>query len=664
MSAIWGIVNFKHSVNESDADTLKSMYQPYHIDKYGKAACNKAIFGCGIQYITPESHKEKLPIYDNKTRILYTADCVLDNREELINELNLHNRDTKSSTVNADTPDGELMYQAYLLWNSDFTKHCIGAYTAAFYNEAVNELHIFTDHMCNRSLFYSYSKGCLIFSTLIVPLAKVTKATVCDQWIASCLATVSADMMLFDSLTPYKGIIQLSAARHITADISGLSSTEYWSPLKLRPNLKTSKNESYKDIFINTLQKSVASMMRSEKNTGCTLSGGLDSTSIAALASNTLSDSGKTLYSYTSVPHPDYIHDKKDNYYITNETKGVEALCQMHANIHPFYVDCVDRNPFSELERLIPLIGYPMKSGQNLVWLDNIYELASKNDCKIMLKGQYGNSTISYGPALGTFYQLIVSGHIKKAVNLMKGFSSIYNVPVSTIIKLIIKERIITLFPEKAEVTDALLSKKYIDEYKLGQTMQKLLKHCGGEQLDSRRNRLNFIWNPTAILQLSLFDTAMGLIHGILIRDPSKDMRVITMCCRFPVSEDLAGYMERGKIRSYMQGLVPDSILKDLSHRGLQSADYEYRCSLMWNRQAESIIRHINNPYLKHYVDNNRLCEFLKRINSSGKNESIAAKHTNDNLPNEILPTEILTIDDYRLANVLYSCALLLELYQ
>ena len=141
-------------------------------------------------------------------------------------------------------------------------------------------------------------------------------------------------------------------------------------------------------------------------------------------------------------------------------------------------------------------------------------------------------------------------------------------------------------------------------------------------------------------------------------------MRVITMCCRFPVSEDLAGDMERGKIRSYMQGLVPDSILKDLSHRGLQSADYEYRCSLMWNRQAESIIRHINNPYLKHYVDNNRLCEFLKRINSSGKNESIAAKHTNDNLPNEILPTEILTIDYYRLANVLYSCALLLELYQ
>lgn len=652
MSAIWGIVNFNHSVTESDADTLKHMYQPYHIDNYGKAACNKAVFGCGIQYITPESHNEKLPIYDNKTRILYTADCVLDNREELINELNLHNRDTKSSTVNADTPDGELMYQAYLQWNSDFTKHCIGAYAAVFYNEAVNELHIFTDHMCNRSLFYSYSNGYLMFSTLIAPLSNVTKARVCDQWVAACLATVSADMMLFDNITPYKGIIQVSAARHITANKDRLDNIEYWSPLKLRPNLKPGKNESYKDIFINTLQKAIDSMMRSEKNTGCTLSGGLDSTTIAALASTTLSGDDKTLYSYTSVPHPYYIHDEDDYYSIANETKGVEALCEMHPNIHPVYVDCVDRNPFSELERLIPLIGYPMKSGQNLVWLDNIYELAANNNCKIMLKGQYGNSTISYGPALGTFYQLIVSGHLNKALKLMRGFSAIYNVPVSTIIKLIIKERLMMLFPEKAELTDTLLSKKSIDEYKLEGTMQKLLKHCGGGQLDTRINRLNFIWNPTAILQLSLFDTAMGLIHGILIRDPSKDMRVITMCCRLPVSEDLAGYMERGKPRIYMEGLVPESILKDLSHRGLQSADYEYRCSLMWNKQSENIIRHIDNPYLKYYVDNNRLQEFIKRIKISDKNESAIDKFT----------TGKLTPDDYRLANVLYSCALFLEL--
>ena len=43
--------------------------------------------GCGIQYFVPEAEHEKLPFFSED--IYFTADAIIDNREELMDKYNI-----------------------------------------------------------------------------------------------------------------------------------------------------------------------------------------------------------------------------------------------------------------------------------------------------------------------------------------------------------------------------------------------------------------------------------------------------------------------------------------------------------------------------------------------------------------------------------------------
>ena len=633
MSAIWGLIDFCDGPDFSICGPLENFYHCYRIDCYERLTASNALFGCCHQYLTKEAASEQLPFHDKERQLLYTADCVLDNREELLSQL---------PECPETAPDGQLLLAAYLKWGGSFSEHVLGAFAFAVYHTDTGTAELFTDHMGNRSLFYSFQNGRLLFSTAIVPLAKSTGAAFCEQWLSGCLFSTSADMMLFPRLTPYENIFQLPAACMLTVTASSCRQSIYWSPLKLRPNLYQPVQEAYAAMFVNTLSQSVSSMLRSPDKTGCTLSSGLDSSSVAALAASALSLSHKSLYSYTSVPLPDFA-EKGGLGEIVDETPGVRLLCAGYPNIIPHFLPCRGRDAFSQLPDLLPLIGYPMKSGHNLTWLSEIYRQASVEGCRLMLKGQYGNATISYGPALGTIYQLLLGLHPRKAFKAAKTFGSRYGVPRKKLAGLMLKEWKHKLFPPSYDAADSLTAPELVRKYRLQAAANKILKQGGGGQMDSRRQHLNFIMNPLAQMQLGMFDTIMGLTYGILIRDPSKDKRVVELCCRLPIECMLAGGAERGMVRTYMKGLVPEQLLNDLHHRGVQSADYCYRSRLLWHNHKEKVLAALSLPALQGYTDSEALGRLTERLKT--------------------LSAEELTEEDLRQANVLYSCSLCLQLF-
>ena len=126
MSAIWGNLFFSGNKPEN-IDSL--MCEPYKtkckIDRIESASENMCYFGCGIQYITKEAIRETLPLYDKDNNIFLTADCLLDNREELLNALAL--------TDNTLT-DGNLIQLAYLKWGIDCVKHFRGLFSIAMWD--------------------------------------------------------------------------------------------------------------------------------------------------------------------------------------------------------------------------------------------------------------------------------------------------------------------------------------------------------------------------------------------------------------------------------------------------------------------------------------------------------------------------------------------------
>lgn len=631
MSAIWGIVPVSSTGKTEEAlHTMRISYTPFAIDRYASLSLkNGASFHCGLQYFTKESLREVLPFYDKTKQLLFTADAVLDNREELLAQF---------PHLSESTTDGGLILAAVEKWGDSVCDHLLGAFAFAVYHAATHTLHLYTDHMGNRSLFYAILPDRILFSTALVPLTRALAANISEKWLAACLATASADMMLYENLTPYEGILQMPAAGHLTWTPEASSLKIYWDRTSLPRPLPHTDPMHYQTLFRDTLCACVASTLRSAEHTGCTLSSGLDSSAIAALAAPRLADRGERLYSYTSVPLREFVPEGTDP---ADESEGVLATCRQYPNILPTFLSCPGQDAFTELPRLVPLLGYPMKSGHNLTWLDAIYAKAHADGCRILLKGQYGNATISWGKALSVFYQLFCSGHPQIALRTMKSFGERYGIPRKYIFKCMLTEWTHNLLPMNPDPEEQLTAPGLLQRYHIPHAYRKMMRSAGGGEMDSRDRRLSFIFNPTAQMQLGMFDTAMSLIHGVLIRDPSKDKRIVELCCRLPVECSLSGSLERGMVRTYLEGIVPESIRKDVFHRGIQSADSAFRSKFLWDRNRRDILDALHSPTLRRYTDPQKLDALLARL------ERVSASE--------------LTFSDLRLANVLYSCGLFLK---
>lgn len=64
----------------------------------------------------------------------------------------------------------------------------------------------------------------------------------------------------------------------------------------------------------------------------------------------------------------------------------------------------------------------------------------------------------------------------------------------------------------------------------------------------------------------------LGLAHGMDVRDPTRDRRVVECCWRLPDRM----FRGRGLIRQSFRGRLPDAVL-DSPQRGLQAADLGHR---------------------------------------------------------------------------------------
>lgn len=90
MSAIWGIISWDAPLPQNIKEQMQLPFQKKcKIDRYSSVQKDTVFMGCGIQYLTDESLSEVLPYTSGSPDFFMTADCLLDNREELLSLLQL-----------------------------------------------------------------------------------------------------------------------------------------------------------------------------------------------------------------------------------------------------------------------------------------------------------------------------------------------------------------------------------------------------------------------------------------------------------------------------------------------------------------------------------------------------------------------------------------------
>jgi asparagine synthase (glutamine-hydrolysing) len=250
--------------------------------------------GHALLRTTHESASESQPT-SLEGRIWITADARMDGRTDLIQELS-----SKGRTGLPTATDAELILHAYAVWGEQCVQHLLGDFAFAIWDGAHKRLFCARDHFGIKPFYYAQVGDSLIFSNTLncVRLHPAVSNELNDLAIA--------DFLLFDfnqepSTTAFTDIHRLPPAHFLTWSEGALRVERYWT-LPIEGHIHYKRGSDYVDRFQELLRSAVEDRMRTD-SVGVFMSGGLDSTTVAATAKQLLPSRSNSfdLRAYTAV---------------------------------------------------------------------------------------------------------------------------------------------------------------------------------------------------------------------------------------------------------------------------------------------------------------------------------------------------------------------------
>ena len=117
---------------------------------------------------------------------------------------------------------------------------------------------------------------------------------------------------------------------------------------------------------------------------------------------------------------------------------------------------------------------------------------------------------------------------------------------------------------------------------------------------------------------LGELDTKLGLAHGIVIRDPGRDSRMISFCYNMPYKYFAHNGIPRWLIRGNFVDLLPHSLLDNLLRYGLQNADWINRLDRDWKEIYQKFSDTFHNTDTHNLpINTGRIKDYLAKCNNS-----------------------------------------------
>lgn len=575
MSAIWGAVSLDGTfISDSVKELMCKCFHSCVLDRCGELSDKEVYMGCGIQYFTKESVHETLPCGDE--HCFFTADVVLDNRESLGCQLGIS--DNQLSLV----PDGQLLLKMFDTHRDSCLNELLGAYSFVYYDKQTRDIYLVIDAVGDRCLYYCILQNTLYFSSLLEPLVKLTEAELNDRWITDFLAMDHLFMISEAEETPFQNIFRVAPAHCVRISEKNVHKFQYWNPAENRKELHLKNDSQYMQAFLDVFGQAVHSALRSAGPVSILLSGGMDSTAVACLASSCLKEKGETLYSYTSVPLSDYPVSDMEN--IDDESDNVKKTAAFLGNIQCTFISLPGINAWNGRKGELAVMEMPYKSALNMLWIPECMRSAYSQGSRLMLTGSYGNTTISYSGMQPYMSSLLTSGRLIRLLREMRAYHIAYGFSRKTALKKLLQGLKNARRPQmdrsslygRSFVRSHMTSRTHAGE-RLGKLYHSL-SHTSVNIEDAR----HWMFHPLSLRQIGEVATKHSLATGVLLRDPTKDKRVIEFCMSLPASQFCKNGQERRLVSEYMRHLMPPHILSQSQKKGRQSADFAFRLSKNW----------------------------------------------------------------------------------
>jgi asparagine synthase (glutamine-hydrolysing) len=513
--------------------------------------------------VTPEDTFEIWPQVSVDGSLRLVADARLDNREELMAALRL------PAHARGFPTDGELLLAAFRRWGRAAPLHLDGDFAFAAWNAPERTLFLARDAVGGKPLFYHVdASGTLYFASEIKALfaaAEIPRAP--DELAVAC--HFGMPVTLDGTATFYAGVKALAPAHTLTMDHSGMRVERYWE-LDSERELRLSSDGEYAEAFREHFERAVRVRLRTAGCVGVTLSGGLDSSSIASVAAGLLPG---RIHSFSAVfpqvPSADERHYQQ----------SVVNRWELPYTEYP--ADA--QSPLADHARIVRHIdGWQTAGNLRLNW--NLYRLAARSGVSVMLEGFDGDTVVSHG--MGYFGELAQQRRWLRLALEAGANARTRGMPVIPTVWSWWSS--FGIYPFLRAY--GLLGAWHRAEKMLARGTQRLVDpvpwkvYLRPEFTDRVRGTLNRAMVPTERAHhcralMSSIDShttevlnACGAAHGLDVRYPFFDRALIEFCVSLPPEQKIRRGVSRLILRRAMKGIVPDLVLGRTDKTNLEPA--------------------------------------------------------------------------------------------
>jgi asparagine synthase (glutamine-hydrolysing) len=326
------------------------------------------------------------------------------------------------------------------------------------------------------------------------------------------------------------------------------------------------------------LHAAVKAQLRSRRLPCASITGGLDSSSIAVVAADLLAASGGKLHTFTAVP--ELIKQQVRGRYF-DETPYVIHIAKANPNIVPHFVPPNEGHILEQIAEQVRVGGDPPSGVMNGLWGMELLDAVRSAGHNIMLSGEMGNYTMSHQgwpllPELlqtGRWWRLLseITSSDYRWRYLIRHWTIAPFVPAPLFRWYKeLRRKGVPPWHDFSAIHPEFAARSGIIE----RAAQEYLPFDAPPPRDGRVHRIRVGFNCYS--ESADWFARVRANFGIDIRTPAFDRRLVELCIGIPQDQYLRRGRDRWLIRRAMQGRLPDVVLSQ-KNSGNNSADWYSR---------------------------------------------------------------------------------------
>jgi asparagine synthase (glutamine-hydrolysing) len=472
------------------------------------------------------------------TGLLCVLDGHLDNAAEIGAELGI-------AASPGNSPEA-LLASAYRHWGSDLPSHMRGDFALVVWDPERGEGMLARDQLGVRPLFLHEAGGALLFANEIrhllalLPRRPAPDAAAVAHW----LALSSPPGMQ----TLYEGVRRLRPGGVVQLDRRGFEEGRYWAP-RFEPSLDLPADEPVESLR-EGLKRAVGRRIGASGATAVTMSGGLDSSSVAALAA--AQAPGRILACSAVFPE----HPQADESELIAELRRALGLAGVTARVRPGGLLAGVLDYLASWQ--VPPAGWGDP------WSLGLLHAARERGVETVLDGDGGDEL--FAPRYYLLADRLRGGHPFEALALARRFPGGSGAGRREVARVMGSFALAGALPARLHGALATVSRRDAPDWLRRPTVKDLIESgdsLAWKRLDGPR------WWAHAAHGLAYGIEAAGVFEhqrrraalaGLEARHPLLDLDLVEVGLRQPPQASLDQRFNRPQLRAAMAGLLPDSV--------------------------------------------------------------------------------------------------------